>query len=349
MPLPFPPGRDPAVIHVEIPLAAFVNIQNPAAREKFTLAFVILACSVAILRTLFIHSFDGPWVPVQDMMNFTADPPWNHRVLFVWVGNAVRTAFPEASAFQAYFASQVLATFLALVFVTRFVSRFVVPMNVWMAPVLLTLILLPTLTYRTFFDIGIVAVFALGLDLLFRGKLYGFLVLIALGTLNHEITLFLIPLFLLLYFDRAPSKLWLAGWTVLQLIVYVGVRLALQTALPSDALWQGGKLSYNLGLFTGMKPALVFGVGSLIFWFLLGGLGWTRVTPLLRRCVWLLPLIVAEVVVFGQLNEPRQFDAFFPILVAIILQGRSASPIRVEIPAGGGLPADLDRAESKTS
>jgi hypothetical protein len=310
-----------------------MTLSDPSVRHRLTLTTVIVACAVAILRTLFIHSFDGSWVPVDRVLNFTADPPWNHRVLFVWLANGVRHLRPAMSPFQAYFASQVVPTFLALVFTTRWAARFVPRRELWIAPVLMTLILIPTITYRTFFDIGIVAVFALGLDLLFRRELPAFLLVLGIGVLNHEITLFLIPLFLLLYFDRM-RRLELFGWTIAQLVVYVGIRAGLALALPVGAFWQGGKLAYNLNLILGVKPELVFGLATLVFWFALGALGWKRVTPLLRRCVWVLPLFVVEVIVVGQLNEARQFDAFFPVLIAVIMQGLSSSPVEVKIGDG---------------
>ena len=332
----------PSLVQAARPSALVVESASPAAgpvvraararlADRLVTATVILACGVVLLRTILLHSFDGAWAPVARALDYTVDPPWRHRVLLVWVANGFRALHPALTPFQAYFASQVVAVFLALGLITRWAGRFVPRREVWAAPALLTLILVQTITYRTFYDFAIVACYAFALELVFQRRLAAYFAVLAAGTLNHEIALFLIPLFVALYFDRAPSRAWLIGWTALQLAVYGTVRLGLLLALPVGSFWQGGKLAYNLGLVAGLKPALLFGVGSLVFWLALAMLAWPRVTPLLRRCVWLLPLIAAEVAVVGQLNEPRQFCAFFPVLVAMLIQGLSAAPVAVEI------------------
>jgi hypothetical protein len=303
------------------------------ARRRVMTTLVILACGAILLRTILFHSFDGPWAPVARALDYTIGPPWRHRVLFVWLANAIKTLRPSITPFQAYFASQTVPIFLALVLVWRWARRFVSETEAWMAPVLLTLILIPTITYRVFFDFGIIATYALALELLFARRMAAFLAVLAVGTLNHEITLFLIPVFVALYWSRSPSRGWLAGWAALQLAVYAAVRLALLRALPVASFWQGDKLAYNLKLLRGLNAGLFPGTGVLLLWLIIAALGWPRVTPLLRRCVWLLPMIAIEVVLVGQLNEPRQFDAFLPVLVAMLMQGFSSVPVSGE-PAG---------------
>lgn len=301
---------------------------HAALRERLVLPVVVLACAAAILRTILFDSFDGPWLPVARVMDYTADPPWNHRLLFVWLANAVRALIPGTTAFQAYFASQAVAAFLALGLVAQWVSHFVPRHRVWLAPILLTLIVVPTITYRTFFDLGIIAVFALGLTLVHRGRIIAFSAVLAIGTLNHEITLLLIPVFVALHRDRAPSRRWLVGWTAIQVGLWVGVRAALFEALPTHAMWQSGKFAYNLDLVLHLKPEFLSGMSVILFWFVLGALALPRIGRELRRCLWLLPGNVVVVLLVGQINEPRLFDAFLPVLVGVMLQG--LHPHRVE-------------------
>ena len=304
----------------------------PDSRSRLVTGVAVLASGVALLRALLAGSFDGRWAPVSRALDYTIDPPWRHRVLFVWVANGFRALHPGLSPFRAYFASQIVAVFLALAFVTLWARRFVSWRETWAAPVMVALMLVPTITYRTFHDFGIVATYALALHLMFRRRLWAYVAVLAIGTLNHEITLFLVAMFLLLYFDRAPSRAWLAGWTALQIAVYGAVRLALFLAMPVPGLWQGGKLAYNLSLIAELRPELLIGALTLVFWLLFGVIAWPRVTPMLRRCVWLFPLIAVEVLFVGQLNEPRQFDAFLPVLVAMLMHGMSGEPAAVEIP-----------------
>ena len=181
------------------------NLARPAA------AALLLACTAAIVRIILLDSFNGAWYPVVRALDFTADPPFRHRVLFVWLANLLRMAVPRLSPFQAYLASQVPAVMLALVFTWRLAARFVPPREAWVAPVLLTLILIPTITYRTFYDFGVVACFALASVLMLERRLLATVVVLAIATLNHEISFFLIVLFVLLYARPAPSWGWLDG------------------------------------------------------------------------------------------------------------------------------------------
>lgn len=69
--------------------------------------------------------------------------------------------------------------------------------------------------------------------------------------------------------------------------------------------------------------------------YALGALALPRVSPALRRSAVLVPLLVAEVLLVGQINEPRWFDCYLPLLIAILLQGISSGPREVEVPPPG--------------
>jgi hypothetical protein len=336
------------------------RVARPAStatrRDRLILIVVIVACAAAILRTLLLDSFDGPWVPVARALDYTADPPWNHRVMFVWLANAVRALRPGTTPFEAYFVSQAVATLLALGCVAQWASHAVPRRDVWLAPVLVTFILIPTITYRTFFDIGIIAVFALALTLLFRRRIGAYTLVLGAGTLNHEITALLIPLFLGFYWDRALSRRWLIRWAAIQLALWTAVRAALFQALPSPALWQSGKLEYNLDLIFHLRPGLVTGMSVILLWLLLAALAWPRITSELRRCLWLLPGLVVTTLCVGQLNEPRQFDAFLPALAAMLTQGLRGHPaqraVRSTVRAGNGVqrgPAQCARSAGRSA
>lgn len=70
-------------------------------------------------------------------------------------------------------------------------------------------------------------------------------------------------------------------------------------------------------------------------WMGIAILGYRQASPALRRAVILLPMLVATTLVFGQFHEVRQFDAFVPVLVALIL---SALPAKFAASAPSGTP-----------
>ena len=59
-----------------------------------------------------------------------------------------------------------------------------------------------------------------------------------------------------------------------------------------------------------------------MLWFLAAGcLGFRRAPQDLRRATILLPLLLGSTVLVGQINEARQFVAFIPIAIGLILCG----------------------------
>lgn len=292
---------------------------SPSTRVVFE-GSVIVVCAAVLLRGLVVWGVDGPWSPVARALDFTADPPFRHRVLFVWIANAARTIIPSLTPFESYFLSQVPAVLLAVGLVRLWVGRFATQRIGWVSSILLTVMMAPTITYRTFYDFGIVATFASGLILALDRRTWLLALVVVVGTLNHEITMLLIPAFVALQAGRTRPS-WIATWTGVFLVLHLATRLGLFLAMPVDRFWHQGKLAYNLGLVTGLQAPLLLGLGPFAVWCLAGVARLPRVSPALRRVALLQPLLVVEVMLVGQLNESRQFDAFLPVLVAILVQG----------------------------
>ena len=77
-----------------------------------------------------------------------------------------------------------------------------------------------------------------------------------------------------------------------------------------------------------MYHQMVYSVLALAGWYAIALMSLCYCDPQLRRLTSLFPLIFGVTLLLGQFHEPRQFDAFIPVVVAILL---SASKRRLEL------------------
>ena len=154
----------------------------------------------------------------------------------------------------------------------------------------------------------------------FRGRVITFLGVVALSTLNHEITLLLIPISAVVLLRQRKM---LASGVVLVVVAEIGLHLAIRWVLfqylPVSRVWSPGGLWFNLDLIALRSPALLSSILTLLPWWGLGTLGLRFAPTGLRWTFLLAPLLVCTTLLMGKLNEPRQFDALMPVLVACIL------------------------------
>lgn len=279
---------------------------------------VFLFCTGAFYVFLVRFGSEREWNPVAQVMNFTADPPFQHRVMFVVPAQALRALFPSISYFDSFLWSQMLAAVLALWAVKRLASLFIRQDLAFIAQPLLLAIWAPTLRYYTFYDIGIVFVFAFCLYHLYRKQFRPYLLMLALGTFNHETTLFLIVASAFVLYGNMDVRR-LAGLLLLQLAIYGLVRALLFYLLPTHAAWQGGKFPYNIFLLTERPLELLGFLGPLLLWYCGAATGWRSAPPALRRSMVVLPCLVVMTILVGQLHEARQFDAFIPLVIALLV------------------------------
>src|SRR5205085_1639332 len=133
-----------------------------------------------------------------DALALNAAPPFNHRLLFVLLARVFHWMNPALHVPACYFLSQIVAAGAAFLVIEPWARRFVAPRHAeWSRPILL-LLLIPTFTYWTFFDLGIVFFHTAALLALMRRRDGWFLLAFAAGTLNHENTLLLVPVALVL-------------------------------------------------------------------------------------------------------------------------------------------------------
>lgn len=309
------------------PAARHVGRAQPTPRGAAVVRRVLLwlLCTYACIHLLYNIGGEGPWLPLRDAMGFTAQPPFNHRVLFVLVARNIQMLVPGLHVPACYFLSQILAAAAAFLVIEPWARQFVPERHaVWSQPLLL-LLLIPTFTYWTFFDLGIVFFHTAALLALFRRRWWLYVAAFAIGTLNHENTLLLVPVALALRRRAEPAGARVWGWVGAQLLAYAAIRVTLFNLLPAAAAWQSGKIAYNLALVTAHPQAVAKTAVWLLGWGAIVFAGRRRLPPdlVLAGSILLGELVVTTLVV-GQLNELRTFDAALPLAVAALLSALSA-------------------------
>ena len=63
----------------------------------------------------------------------------------------------------------------------------------------------------------------------------------------------------------------------------------------------------------------MYNLGPLLLWYGLAATGWRHAPSFLRRCTLILPCLLVMTTLVGQFNEARQFDAFIPVAMALML------------------------------
>ena len=183
---------------------------------------------------------------------------------------------------------------------------------------MLAVILISTcLGYRNFYDIGIVFFFSCGLLALYRRKYAWFVVIVTVGTLNHENILLLIPTAAFLLYDAEPRRIWLS-LVAASLAGHLLARAALEWLIPFQKHFDWRILSNMTKPFL-LPVDMVTSLAALGGWYVLGIMSLPACDKRLRRLVILFPMLFGVTFLFGQFHEPRQFDAFIPVLIAVLL------------------------------
>ncbi len=269
-------------------------------------------------------AFEGPFYRVDDAMAFRADPPFRHRILFVAVAWAFKEAFGGLSQNQAFLLSQLTAAVLAA-FAMQAWCRRVAPASLsYFGLTLMGVMLVPTFQYYTFYDFGIVFFFALCFTLLKSRNYAAYVAAAAVGTLNHEIILFMMLLSGCIARSHGMSWSRVVGFVLLQLSLYASIRGILFWSMPVDIAWLPGKFWINIDRLVHVDNLACTAV--TMSWFAIAILTGFRSAPLeLRWGVALLPMLIAMTLLMGQVNEARQFVAFVPVATGLFLAKFSAA------------------------
>jgi hypothetical protein len=281
---------------------------------------VPLATAAALFVAYQYACYEGEFYRIEDAMRLRVEPPFRHRVLFVGAAWGLKSLAPELSYRQAFLVTQAAAAVLA-VWATQAWCRRVASLRACaLAGPVAGMMLVPTFQYYTFYDFGIVFFYALGLLLLHDRRYLAFVLLGAVGTLNHELMLFLMLLSGLLVRAQGESWRFAIGLVAAQLALYAVVRGVLFWLMPVEIAWLPGKIWLNVERLVHLD--YLRRTAALMCWFVLAIVVGARAAGAPLLCaIALLPLLWGMTLLVGQINEARQFVAFVPVATALLLVG----------------------------
>lgn len=291
---------------------------SEATRELIFSLTLTLACSCALISYLLRLGYDSPWAPIKVLMSHpSALPVFGHRLLFVWVAKGFQKIVPRLSDLRGFYLSQCMAILLAVYALGRWSRLHIGKTLGWVGQILGILLISTAYGYYNFYDIAYVFFTTCGLCAIYTRKYWWLVPIVGIGTLNYEGVLLLIPVAAFVAYDQESVKRWLPA-LVVSLVMYGFVRFAMQWAIPMPRqvdwrIWSNMTQPFLLAKET------AYCVLALGCWYALALMSFAGCDRRLLRMALLFPLVVAVTFLFGQMHEPRQFDAFIPILVAMVL------------------------------
>lgn len=279
---------------------------------------VFIGCASAVLLAV-EHGYEGPFYTLNTILHHprTAEAPFGYRLLLPWLGLGMQAIHRSLSDHNVFIYTQLLAIVAALGLTGEWVQIFAPRFGRPFAYVMATVMICPTIAYWTFYDNAIVAFWAGCLLLLYYERPVLFVILLAIGTLNHENTLLLVPC-AVAYWWPTKSKTSTVLFGLSQVVAWATVRWLVVHYMPSGAIFDNHiwKNLHPSSMYTwgGMFLSLIL----LLPWWALAALGW-RHSPYILKCAALsLPELILITFLFGKFDEARQFVAFIPACVGLI-------------------------------
>jgi hypothetical protein len=171
-------------------------------------------------------------------------------------------------------------------------------------------------SYYTFYDIGTVFFTTYGLIAIYTRRYWWLVPIVIVGTLNYEGLLLIIFVAIFSAYGQDPPTRWIPA-VLVSFLAYVADRFALQAAIPHlhSVDWRIWTNIVSPFMFT---REMAFSLLTLP-WYAYVLMRLRDCEPRLKRLLLLFPLLFAVTFLFGQFFEPRQFDAFIPVAVAVVL------------------------------
>jgi hypothetical protein len=279
--------------------------------------FFTLAIACAPILYMLHAGYEGNWMSIDRIMDDPSSlPVFGHRLLFVWVAKIFQRITP-LSNLRAFYLSQVVAILLAVYALGKWSALHIGKTLSWAGQLLGAVLIATCYDYHNFYDIGTVFFTTCALIAIYK-KQYWWLVPIALvGTLNYEgMLLVIVVAAFVAYFDKPFAK-WVPP-IACALLMYCAVRFVLQTAMPMPRQvdWRLWSNLVKPFYFLHQMATPILALGG---WYAIGLMSLRYCDARLKRMLLLFPLLVTVTYLFGQFHEARQFDAFIPVLVAVIL------------------------------
>src|SRR5579862_6103420 len=294
------------------------STESDGAARNWPVWCTFFGCAATMLLAV-EHGYEGTFYTLDTILHHpsAANPPFGYRLLLPWLGLLFQSIRPAMSEHNVFIATQIVAIVAALALSGEWARIFLPRFGRPFGYVAAAMIISPTIAYWTFYDIAIVAFWTGCLLLLYFERPVLYVILLAIGTLNHENTLLLVPCAVAYWWPRKPKQFTVI-FAVLQVAAWAAVRELIVHLMPSGAIYVSHAW-YNL------HPSSLYTAGGLFLsaivllpWWALAALGWKH-SPYLLKCAALsLPELIVITFLFGKFDEPRQFVAFVPACVGLI-------------------------------
>jgi hypothetical protein len=286
-------------------------------REAVQSLTMTLAVSASLVVYLVRMEREGFWLPISGVMrNPGSFPIFGHRLLFVWLAQAFERAAPHLSDLQAFILSQCVAIVLAVYALGKWSCLHIRKELSWLGQLIGAMLLSMCFSYYTFYDIGTVFFTTCGLTAIYTRRYWWLVPVVIVGTLNYEGLLLVILVAIFAAYGQDPPTRWIPA-VLVSLVAYAADRFALQAAIPHGR-------SVDWRIWTNIVSPFMFRREMAFSLLALPWYAWVLMRlrdsePRLKRLLLLFPLLFGVTFLFGQFFEPRQFDAFIPVAVAVVL------------------------------
>lgn len=280
---------------------------------------------------------------MEMFVNGTASKPFGYRVLMPWALGWVNRLNGVDDLIFTDMGVRVLVLFGVMVVMRRWLRHFVDPLLADVGPLLVGVMLPATFVWYWPYDFAGIFVWTVCLLALVERRYWLYLVVLAIGTLNRETTLFLIGVFAATQWEvlgAGRTLRWAGAQVAIVGAIYVGLRLAIH---PPGGDMVEVHLLPNAATLAGQNPELPFESLTLMlcalgFLWLLAPWHWGKKSVFLRRACWIIPVHAAAILVTGRLVEPRLWNEWIPVVLA--LAGQTLMEFRrQEAEAGGAVRA----------
>jgi hypothetical protein len=286
-----------------------------------TLALWLMGLASAMTMLMALErGYEGTWYRLSTIMHNpqAANPAFGYRLLFPLFAAKLQVLAPSLTDHNCFVAVQCVIIAVTVYLSGQWASLFLPRFGKLFGYILLPLIVCPTINYWTFYDIAIIGFWTACLLLLNYRHLLTYMAVFAVATLNHENILLLVPCAVLFNFGRMKFPR-LVLFAMLQIALWSAIRYLLISLVPAGPVFDN-RLWQNL-VFWRYYPvrALLFASMILVPWWILALMGWKHAPSLLRCSAISLPGLFVVTTLFGKYDEARQFAAFAPTCIALIV------------------------------
>lgn len=290
--------------------------------SRRTAANVLIVAACALMTFLARYrGYEGEWAPIEKLMTHPEKVGvFGHRLLFVGVAALAKLVMPGLTYLQAFYVSQLVACAFTFAALSWWIWRLLGHHYVAAAALLLTVMLAPALTYYNFYDVAIVGFYALCLGLLWQERLTLYFVVFALGLWNHENMLLLAGVAGLWLLSRRHIAPAIAVGSI-HVVLYALYRVAVRIAIPHDALFDS-RVSANLHFLASWGAlGIAISAATLALPLIGAALGYKSSPRFVRvAAIALFAGLAVVTTLFGQYNEARQWVAFYPLAIPMVLR-----------------------------